>query len=154
MTEIVNTATIRASAERIFDYIAQADRNVEWVPDLSRSERVTPPPTGLGSRFHFVMKVAGFPVDVVDEVTEFVPNRLIRFSGLRGVKHGGYWQLEPLPPDAQGHPQTRVTYGMQFELPPGVGPMLSRLMNLPQRLDEQSRACLANLRRILETSEE
>jgi hypothetical protein len=96
------------------------------------------------------MKVAGFPVDVVDEVTEFVPGRLIRFAGVRGVSHGGYWQMEPLPRDAQGRPQTRVTYSMQFELPPGVGPMLARLINLPERLDQQSRDCLANLRRILE----
>jgi hypothetical protein len=150
VSEIVNTAVIRAPAERIFDYIAQADRNVEWVPDLTRSERVTPPPTCLGSRFHFVMKVAGFPVDVIDEVTEFVPGRLVRFAGVRGVPHGGYWQMEPLPLDAQGRPQTRVTYSMQFELPPGVGPMLARLINLPERLDQQSRACLANLRHILE----
>jgi uncharacterized protein YndB with AHSA1/START domain len=148
--EIVNTAVIRAPADRIFAYIAQADRNVEWVPDLSASERVTPPPTQLGSRFHFVMKVAGFPVDVVDQVIEFAPPHLIRFAGVRGVKHGGYWRMEPLPSDANGAPQTRVTYSMTFDLPPGIGPMMARLINLPERLDQQSRACLANLRRILE----
>jgi hypothetical protein len=43
-----------------------------------------------------------------------------------------------------------VTYGMSFELPPGVGPLVARMIDLPRRMDEQSRACLANLRRILE----
>ena len=150
MTEIVNTAVIHAPAERIFSFIAQAERNVEWVPDLARSERLTPPPTAIGTRFRFAMKVAGFPVDVVDQVTELVPNRLIRFTGISGPRHGGSWEMESLSPDAQGRPQTRVTYRMDFELPPGVGPMIARLLNLPEKLDQQSRACLANLRRILE----
>jgi hypothetical protein len=39
---------------------------------------------------------------------------------------------------------------MEFELPPGVG-LMAKLIRLEDRLDEQSRACLANLRRILET---
>ena len=150
MPEIVNAAVIRAPAARIFAFIAQAERNVEWVPDLALSQRVTPPPTAVGSRFRFVMRVAGFPVDVVDEVVELVPDRLIRFDTVKGVKHAGSWRLEPLPEAADGTPQTRVTYSMQFDLPPGVGPMVARLLNLPERFDQQSRACLANLRRILE----
>jgi len=148
--EIVNSAVIRAPAERIFAFIAQAERNVEWVPDLTLSERITPPPTAKGSRFHFTIRLAGFPIDVVDEVVELEPDRLIRFDTVKGVKHAGFWRLEPLPADGDGKPQTRVTYSMQFELPPGVGPLVARLMNLPERLDQQSRDCLANLRRILE----
>lgn len=149
MPEIVNSAVIRAPAERIFAFISAAERNSEWVPDLTLSERVTPPPTGKGSRFHFILKIAGFPIDVVDEVVDLVPNELIRFDTVKGVKHAGSWRLEPLP-DGENGAQTRVTYSMQFELPPGVGPLVARLMNLPERLDQQSRACLANLRRILE----
>ena len=150
MPEIVNSAVIRAPAARIFAFIARAEHNVEWVPDLTLSERVTPPPTALGSRFHFVIKVAGFPVDVVDEVVELVPDRLIRFDTVKGIKHAGFWRLEPLPDGADGRPQTHVTYSMQFDLPPGLGPLVAKLMNLPERFDQQSRACLANLRRILE----
>ena len=150
MPEIVNTATIRAPAERIFQVIEQAERNVEWVPDLSRSERLTPGPTRKGTRFRFTMKMAGIPVDVTDEVVEYQPGRLIRFAGVHGVPHAGYWLLEPQPPAPDGAPQTRVTYSMSFELPPGIGPLIARMINLPSLMDQQSRACLANLRRLLE----
>ena len=151
LPEVVNTAIIRAPAERIFAYIAQAERNVEWVPDLVRSERLTPGPTGRGTRFRFVSRLAGIPLDVTDEVVEYEPGRLIRFAGVRGVRHAGFWRFEPQPPDPGGQPRTRVTYSMEFELPPGVGPLLAKLVDLPRRLDQQSRACLSNLRAILES---
>lgn len=149
MPEVANQALIRAPAEQIFALIEQAERNVEWVPDLTRCERLTPGPTRPGTRFRFVMRVAGISVDATDEVVAYEPGRLIRFSGIKGVPHSGYWQLQAQPPAADGTPQTLVTYVMSFELPPGIGPLVARMLDLPRRLDEQSRACLANLRRLL-----
>jgi uncharacterized protein YndB with AHSA1/START domain len=145
MPEVVNSAVIRAPAARIFDYIAHAERNVQWVPDLTLSERVTTGETRIGTRFRFVSKLAGIPVDVTDEVVQLVPDRYIAFCGLTGPTHSGSWKFEPLE-DAS---RTRVTYRMEFELPPGIG-LMAKLIRLEERLDEQSRACLANLRRILE----
>jgi hypothetical protein len=150
MPEVTNSAVIAASAERLFDSIAQAERNVEWVPDLERSERLTPGPTRKGSRFHFLVRFAGIPVEVTDEVVEFEPPRLIRFAGVEGVRHSGFWRFEPLPASADGGPQTRVTYSMAFDLPPGIGPLVATLINLPVRLDAQSQASLAALRRLVE----
>lgn len=152
MPEVVNSATIRAPSDRIFEFIAAAERNVDWVPDLLRSERVTPGPTRVGTRFRFVTRIPGvpFPLEVTDQVTELEPGRLIRFTGVEGVGHAGSWRFEPQPPDADGRPSTIVTYAMQFDLPPAIGPLLARMINLPARLDEQSRACLTNLRRLLE----
>jgi ribosome-associated toxin RatA of RatAB toxin-antitoxin module len=146
MPEVVNTANIHAPAARIFEYIAHAERNVDWVPDLTLSERVTPGETRIGTRFRFVSKLAGIPVDVTDEVVQLVADRYIAFRGVTGPTHSGSWKFEPLE-DAT---RTRVTYRMEFELPPGVG-LMAKLIRLEDRLDEQSRACLANLRRILET---
>jgi uncharacterized membrane protein len=150
--EVVNRAVIRAPAERIFALVEQAERNTEWVPDLSVSERLTPGPTRVGTRFRFVTRVPGvpIPIDSTDEVVALEPGRLIRFTSVRGVPHSGYWELEPLPPGPDGTPQTRVTYSMSFELPPGLGPLVARMIDLPRRLDEQSQASLANLRRLLE----
>ena len=39
---------------------------------------------------------------------------------------------------------------MSFELPPGLGPLVARMIDLPRRLEEQSQASLVNLRRLLE----
>jgi hypothetical protein len=149
---VVNSATIHAASDRIFELIAAAERNVEWVPDLLRSERVTPGPTRVGTRFRFVARIPGipFPMEFVDQVTELEPGRLIRFVGVEGVGHAGYWRFEPQPADEAGRPSTTVTYAMQFDLPPGIGPLVARMINLPARLEEQSRACLSNLRGLLE----
>jgi uncharacterized protein YndB with AHSA1/START domain len=146
--EVVNTAVIAAPPSSIFGFIAQAERNVEWVPDLQRSERLTPGDTRVGTRFRFVSRIPGipFPIDVTDEVVQLVPDRFIAFRGVTGPRHSGSWTFEP---EGDGS-RTRVTYRMEFELPPGVGPIVARMINLEERLDEQSRACLANLRRILE----
>jgi hypothetical protein len=150
MPEVTNTAIIAAPADRLFAFIAQAERNVEWVPDLERSERLTPGPTQRGSRFRFLVRFGAIPVEVTDEVVEFDPPRLIRFAGIEGVRHSGYWRFEPLPPGTDGRPQTRVTYSMAFDLPPGIGPFMARLVNLPARMEEQSVASLAGLRRLVE----
>lgn len=149
MPEVVNTAVIHAPAAQVFDFIAQAERNAEWVPDLQRSERLTDGPTQVGSRFRFVSRIAGIPIDVTDEVTAFEPHRFIAFSGVSGPPHAGSWTFEPVE-DSAGQPATRVTYRMQFALPPGIGPFVAKMLDIPRRLDEQSRACLANLRRLLE----
>ena len=150
MPEIVNSAIIKAPAERIFDFIAQAERNVEWVPDLESSRRLTPGPTRNGTRFEFVVRLVVLSLRMVDEVVTCERPHLIRFTGVQGVEHSGSWRMEPLAPDSTGAPQSRVTYQMSFELPPAVGPLVARMINLPQRLERQSQACLANLRRMLE----
>ena len=146
MPEVVNSAVIKAPPEKIFAFISQAERNVEWVPDLQRSERVTPGETRIGTRFRFATRIAGFPLDVTDEVVQLVPDRLIAFRGVTGPPHAGSWSFEP---QADGS-ATHVTYRMEFELPPGIGPFVAKMIDLDGKLNEQSRACLANLRRILE----
>src|SRR5688572_4224754 len=132
MPEVVNTAVIRAPAGQIFDYIAHAERNAEWVPDLRLSQRVTPGETRIGTRFRFVSRLAGIPVDVTDEVVQLVPDRFIAFRGVTGPPHSGSWRFEPVEDGAQ----TRVTYRMEFELPPGVG-LMAKLIGLEETLDDQ-----------------
>jgi ribosome-associated toxin RatA of RatAB toxin-antitoxin module len=146
MPEVVNSAVIRAPADDIFAFISHAERNVEWVPDLERSERLTPGETRLGTRFRFLSKLAGIPVDVTDEVVQVDPGRYIAFRGVTGPPHSGSWRFEPLGDGSE----TQVTYSMEFELPPAIGPLVAKLIRLEERLDAQSRACLVNLRRLLE----
>lgn len=151
MPEVVHTATVNAPVERIFAFIEQAENNVDWVPDLLSSERLTPGATRVGTRFRFVSRLPGVPVpiDVTDEVAEYEPNRIIRFVGRSGPPHSGYWQFEAQPPE-DGASRTRVTYAMQFELPPGIGALVSRMINLPERMRQQAKACLQNLRNHVE----
>ena len=110
MPEVVNRAVIRAPAERIFAFLEQAERNSEWVPDLTVSERVTPGPTRQGTRFRFLTRIAGIPLESIDEVVTYEPPRLIRFTSVKGVPHAGYWELEAWFDWALKEP--RVTIGL------------------------------------------
>jgi len=148
--QVVRSAVIQAPAAKIFALITQAERNSEWVPDLERSERLTPGETRIGTRFRFVSRIGPIPVDVTDEVVQLVPDRHIAFRGVSGPSHAGSWSFQPEPAADGSEGATNVTYRMEFELPPGVGPIVSRMIDLPRRLDDQAQACLSNLRRILE----
>lgn len=144
MPKIVKQATITAPAARIFALLQAAERNEEWVPGCLRSERLTPGPTRVGTRFRFLVRPLAVAFEVVDEVVEFIPDRLLRFRSVRGVWHEGYWLLEP----EDG--ATRVTYCMDSDLPPGAG-LLAGLLRLEARIGRQAEDCLRNLRQVLET---
>lgn len=147
MPTIVKEGTIRAPAAQIFALLQEAERNQWWVPGCLRSERLTPGPTRVGSRFRFVVRPFAITFEVVDEVAELIPDRLIRFRSVRGVRHEGYWRLEP----EDG--TTCVTYAIESDLPPGVG-LVAGLLRLEERMERQAEDCLLNLRELLEAAVE
>jgi hypothetical protein len=150
MLEVAREAVLAAPASRIFPLLSSAERNVEWVPDLAVSERLTPGPTRVGSRFRFVLRFAGIPLESIDEVVEIDPPRLIRFTSVSGVPHSGSWRLEPVGAEAES--LTKVMYRMTFQLPPGIGPIAARMLDVEGRLERQAETSLVNLRRLLATS--
>ena len=147
MPEVVKSALLKVPASDIFALLVQAERNVEWVPRLASSERLTPGPTAVGTRFRFGLEFMGMVIDGVDEVVELVPDRLIRSRSVEGVAHTSSWELEPVGDDGAA---TMVTYRMDFTLPPGLSRLASRFFNLDALIEEQADGCLRNVRRILE----
>ena len=147
MPEVVKSALLHVPASDIFALLVQAERNVEWVPRLASSERLTPGPTAVGTRFRFGLEFMGMVIDGVDEVVELVPDRLIRSRSVEGVAHTSSWELEPVGDDGA---TTMVTYRMDFTLPPGLSRLASSFLNLDALIEEQADGCLRNVRRILE----
>ena len=147
MPEVVKSALLHAPASDIFALLVQAERNVEWMPRLASSERLTPGPTAVGTRFRFGLEFMGMVIDGVDEVVELVPDRLIRSRSVEGVTHTSSWELEPVGDDGAA---TMVTYRMDFTLLPGLSRLASRFFNLDALIEEQADGCLRNVRRILE----
>ena len=147
MPEVVKSALLHAPASDIFALLVQAERNVEWMPRLASSERLTPGPTAVGTRFRFGLEFMGMVIDGVDEVVELVPERLIRSRSVEGVAHTSSWELEPVGDDGAA---TMVTYRMDFMLPPGLSRLASRFFNIDALIEEQADGCLRNVRRILE----
>lgn len=150
MVQVVKSALLSVPASSVYAFLIQAERNSEWVPRVTHSERLTPGPTVVGTRFRFNLEFMGQVVGSTDEVIELVPNRLIRSHAIQGLKHSVSWQLEPVGDDGA---VTLVTYSMAFQLPPILRTLTARLFNLESLFEEQAKACLYNLRQILEEGE-
>ena len=149
MPEVDKSALLKVPASDIFALLAQVERNPEWVPRMVSSERLTPGPTAVGTRFRFALDLEfmGLVIDGVDEVIELVPNRLLRSRSVEGVAHTPSWELEPVGNDGAA---TMVTYRMNFTLPPGLSRLASSFFNLDALIEEQADGSLRNVRRILE----
>lgn len=126
MTErkVAITATVHASAERIFDLLADPSKH----PLLDGSGTVVsthgaPSRLELGSTFGMDMKM-GMPYRVVNKVVEYEPNRLIAWCHF--ARHRWRWELTPIDADT-----TEVTETFDWSTTP-AGPLMV-LLGYPRR---------------------
>ena len=64
---------IAAPPERVFAAMADLESFGTWMPGFVRIERLTPPPTGVGTRFRETRKMMGHEATEEFEVTAFEP---------------------------------------------------------------------------------
>ena len=62
---------INRPPQDIFDFHADHTNRVAWHDHVTRSEMITPPPVGLGSRFEIDNITAGRPVSMAIEIIAF-----------------------------------------------------------------------------------
>lgn len=62
---------INRPPEEVFDFHADHANRITWHDHVSRSEMVTPPPAGLGSRFEIDATAAGRSTPMTIEITAF-----------------------------------------------------------------------------------
>ena len=75
MAHITGHVRIAASAEQVFDTVADSRNEPSFNPAMTSVELLTPPPIGLGTRFRARMGRAG--TQMLMELTEFDrPRRL------------------------------------------------------------------------------
>jgi hypothetical protein len=90
------TVVVHAPIERVWAYLADIERQPEWMREMKEVRLVTPGPVGAGARGEATVRIAG--VAVTDPVTVEVfdpPRRFgIRHEGLFGG--GGLISLVPL----------------------------------------------------------
>jgi uncharacterized protein YndB with AHSA1/START domain len=67
------------SVERVFPYLAEPEKWLEYVPALVERTRIDPGPLGPGSRWRSVDRVGPFRVHFVDELVALEPDRRVEF---------------------------------------------------------------------------
>jgi uncharacterized protein YndB with AHSA1/START domain len=139
--KVAITATVHASAERIFDLLADPSKH----PLLDGSGTVVsthgepPQRLELGSTFGMDMKM-GMPYRVVNKVVEYEPNRLIAWCHF--ARHRWRWELKPIDADT-----TEVTETFDWSTAP-VGPLLA-LVGFPARNLKGMTATMRRLETVL-----
>ena len=100
---------IAAPPERVFAVMADPDSFGKWMPGFVRIERLTPPPTGVGTRFRETRKMMGREATEEFEVTAFEPPRVLGLScdGKKGSSGSGEFRFRYML--APGGPGTILT---------------------------------------------
>src|SRR5215510_12012799 len=86
MPYVEQSIEIHAPVEAVFDIIAnQPERMAEWWPPIELQERVTPPPTDLGSVSRYVYNMMGVKIRGEHEVLAMTPNEHLQVKTTSGI---------------------------------------------------------------------
>lgn len=87
MKRIEKQATIAATPEAVFDYLADLGNLAEWQPSVESVERTADGPIGAGSRAQVVQNVMGRRITAPLVITEYErPHRLGIESKVSGIE--------------------------------------------------------------------
>jgi polyketide cyclase/dehydrase/lipid transport protein len=109
----------------VFDFVADERNEPQYNPQMTRADKVTGGPIGVGTKFHSVMTGVGGAADITIEFTEFDrPRRIAEATHMPNMDIKGVLTFEPV---AQG---TRMRWLWQLQ-PRGFyklfGPLIRRI---------------------------
>jgi uncharacterized membrane protein len=147
MPHVEESIEIHAPVEVVFDLIAeQPERMAEWWPPIELQERVTPPPTAVGSIARYVYNMMNVTIRGEHEVIVLEPNQHLRVETISGIDSAFDFHFAPT------NAGTRLTIRVDYSLP---GSVLGQLMNrviIEERNLKDLQEGLRNLKAIAEAS--
>ena len=100
---------IAAPREKVWSYIVDPGRHLEFMDGMTRWEAQGTKRTGAGARFAMRMRVGSVELGGVVEIVEFDPPCDLAWTSVTGIDHRGRWRLRP-GNDGGTHVELRVTY--------------------------------------------
>jgi uncharacterized membrane protein len=145
MPYVEQSIDIHAPVEAVFDMIAnQPERMAEWWPPIELQERVTPPPTSLGSVSHYVYNMMGVKIRGEHEVLALTPNQHLQVKTTSGIDSQFDFHFEP------SDSGTYLTIRVDYTLPGSViGQALNKLVIEKKNVQDLEEG-LHNLKQIVE----
>jgi carbon monoxide dehydrogenase subunit G len=136
---------IERSREDVFDFVADERNEPQYNPGMTRAEKISPGPIGVGTRFRSVMTGVGGTAEMTIEFTEYDrPRRLASTTQLSNMDIKGVLSFEPVP---EG---TRMKWVWDIE-PRGLYKLMGPLV---RRMGErQERTIWTGLKHVLEARE-
>jgi uncharacterized membrane protein len=145
MPLVEQSIDIGAPVEAVFNLVAdQPERQPEWWPPIDETERVTPPPTQVGSVSSYSYNMMGVKIRGEHEVKEMRRNDYLRVQTISGIDSTFEFIFQPAPIG------TRLTIRVDYKLPGSIiGQLLNKLV-IEQKNESDLVEGLKNLKGILE----
>ena len=142
MIKTEKTTTIKATVEKVFNYISEPTSLPEIWPSLVEIKDVKPLPNG-GHSNRWVYKMAGIRLEGSSEDIEFVPNQRLVSKTKGGADSTQTWIFKP---EAGG---TKVTFTVEYTVPiPVLGKLAEAI--IVRMNDHEGDLLLANLKARME----
>lgn len=133
---------IERSIEDVFDFVADERNEPRYNPQMTRADKVTTGPIGVGTKFHSVMTGVGRGADMTIEFTEFDrPRRIAETTQMTNMNINGVLVFEPMPG------ATRMRWSWDLE-PQGFYKLLGPLIHWMG--ERQERRIWSQLKTVLE----
>jgi uncharacterized membrane protein len=87
MVRVEESVTIDRPVEEVFAYLADIEKQPEWVSSLLESTKSSDEPTGEGTKYRQKAKILGRRFESTNEVTAYEPPHVYEFQATSGPMH-------------------------------------------------------------------
>lgn len=84
MIDVTVKTDIARPREAVAAYAMEAENDPTWIGGISSAKRLTPPPTGVGTRVERVASFRGKRIEYVMDVVDHVPGKRIVLKTVKG----------------------------------------------------------------------
>jgi hypothetical protein len=143
MVRVEGAITVERPLEEVFDFVADESNEPKYNPRMTRADKITSGPIGVGTRFNSVVTGVGPAAEMTIEFTEFDrPHRIVEEVHLTGMDIHGLLLFEAVP----GGTQMRWVWDLE---PHGVMRFLGPLVRWMG--DRQEQQVWTGLKRFMES---
>jgi uncharacterized membrane protein len=149
MPFVEKTVEIQAPVETVFQFIAHSpERMAEWLPPIQLQERITPPPTVVGSTSRYVYNMLGIHIKGEHKVIEMVENRHLLVKTTSGIEASFDFTFASI----YHAERTLLTVRVNYALPGAIVGQLFNRVTIEKRNAEDLATGLQNLKQIMESA--
>jgi uncharacterized membrane protein len=122
MPRVQRSIVIEKPVHAVYTMVADhPERMAEWWPPIELQERVTPPPTGIGSVSRYVYNMLGVRIKGEHRIVQLMPDQHLLVKTISGIDSTFEFTFVP-----ENDAATRLTIVVDYQLP---GAIIGQLLN-------------------------
>ncbi|MDX2163570.1 MAG: SRPBCC family protein [bacterium] len=151
MPRVEHAIEIHAAPDRVFAMVANnPERMPDWWESFELQQRVTPPPTEVGSVSRYVYNMMGVKIKGEHRVIDLKPGEYLLVQTTSGIEATFEFRFAPCASGGDP-PHTQLTISVDYALP---GAMLGKLLNrltMEQKNERDLQHALLLLKALIES---